>query len=119
MKPEIAKLWIEDLRSGEFEQCQGYLTRRDEDGEFDCCLGVLCKRAAKEGVELITTISDGIVCYNSKANMPPDEVLAWAGLSNQDADGFAHMNDADYATFNEIAVEVEYMYLKGGENNNG
>jgi hypothetical protein len=29
------------------------------------------------------------------------------------------MNDADYATFNEIAVEVEHMYLKGGENNNG
>jgi hypothetical protein len=119
MKPEIAKLWIKDLRSDEFEQCQGYLTKRTEDGDMDCCLGVLCKRAAKEGVELITTISDGIVCYNSREATPPNEVMIWAGLSGQDAEWFASLNDVDYATFNDIATVIEHMYLKGGENNNG
>jgi hypothetical protein len=120
MKPEIAKLWIEDLRSGAYEQCQGTLRKNTEDGPKHCCLGVLCERAIKEGVEIITDIDEyGDYTYNGRSCMPPEVVHEWSGLNGDDPEDFAAMNDINGKTFAEIADEAERRFLKGGENNNG
>jgi hypothetical protein len=46
MNPDVKQMWLKDLRSGEFEQGQGYLRAEDK----YCCLGVLCEIAVREGV---------------------------------------------------------------------
>lgn len=46
MKPEIKARWVENLRSGKYEQGRGVLRK---DSEY-CCLGVLCEMAAEEGI---------------------------------------------------------------------
>ena len=45
LKPAIKTKWLEDLRSGDFEQTQEVLF----DGEAYCCLGVLSVQMAKLG----------------------------------------------------------------------
>lgn len=43
MKKEVAKAWVEALRSGKYKQGKGWL-RQEEPGVEPtfCCLGVLC-----------------------------------------------------------------------------
>ena len=51
MKREIAEKWTAALRSGEYEQGQGQLHKRNiEFPDCFCCLGVLCELAVEEGV---------------------------------------------------------------------
>lgn len=124
LKPEIKALWIEALRSGEYEQGQEYLN--SEKGF--CCLGVLCDIAIKEGVipdwrekpepqaygqghELIA-----VKWVLGSASLLPREVHDWAGLKRDDefstlgylGDGtsLASMND-NGSTFAEIADVIE------------
>lgn len=49
IKPEIKKLWIENLRSGEYHQTVGCLkAEKIDDLEVGyCCLGVLCETVSK------------------------------------------------------------------------
>jgi hypothetical protein len=48
MKRKIKKLWLEALRSGEFQQNTGKLTNADRTKH--CCLGVLCELGVREGI---------------------------------------------------------------------
>lgn len=51
MNPEIKALWLEALRSGEYEQGEGWLKQMPDDGPAEyCCLGVLCDLAEKAGI---------------------------------------------------------------------
>ena len=59
MKSEIKKLWVEALRSGEYQQCKGVL----HDSNGYCCLGVLTELYRK-------TTGDG-EWVNSKDNIAP------------------------------------------------
>lgn len=46
-------LWTEALESGEYKQGEGYLRKRNPDGEETfCCLGVACEVAIKDGLDL-------------------------------------------------------------------
>jgi hypothetical protein len=45
MKPEIKKMWLEALRSGQYKQGGGAL--RPHGGNEFCCLGVLCNLHAQ------------------------------------------------------------------------
>jgi hypothetical protein len=47
LKPEIKTLWLEALRSGQYEQ--GVAALRSAENKF-CCLGVLCDIAAKHNM---------------------------------------------------------------------
>lgn len=40
---EARKEWVKALRSGEYEQCQSYLSLREGDKTGYCCLGVACE----------------------------------------------------------------------------
>lgn len=89
LKPEVKQLWLEGLRSGDFQQCSGTLSN----GVGYCCLGVLSELAHRQGVltreEQINTwrpVSGGdtrsetSVHYGaySATNYLPREVADWA-----------------------------------------
>lgn len=120
MKPEIAKIWVEALRSGEYEQCTSVL--RSTDNKF-CCLGVLCELAVKEGVIGPPEINNqtsyyiydkvnngGSVTYLKRGIYPPYEVTYWAGLHNRYGEycntSLAEHND-NGMTFDQIADIIE------------
>lgn len=88
-----AKKWVEALRSGEFKQGKHVLRAITEAGVFDCCLGVACVIAQRNGVELIVerkpmneaihgaerSIAE-IDTFNGMTQVLPDVVKDWLGL---------------------------------------
>lgn len=97
MKPEIAKIWVEALRSGEYEQGRNNLNCENK----FCCLGVLCELAIKNGLKIKKQIGhyDQVVIYNCKSTYPPAEVIEWAGMwsrygvFNGETNSLANLND--------------------------
>ena len=127
MNPEIKAMWIDALRSSEYEQGAGHLHTGYINGkEYFCCLGVLCDIAIKNGVVLDVEIqsSDGGAVrwmYNGCTEYLPLAVAEWAGITTQgwfdlvlSPDGekeiarqtLAELNDEGYS-FGEIAEEIE------------
>jgi hypothetical protein len=57
MDPDVRDAWVAALRSGEFAQTTGKLTRVVRTGvdapTGHCCLGVLCELARRAGVPLV------------------------------------------------------------------
>ena len=124
MNKEIAKKWVEALRSGEYEQ--GRRALRSGDSKY-CCLGVLCKIVEKEvdGRWLPVYNENGDYGFSTPEN-------TWAGMPGSDVDTFvngkggddyiynyayngretdlASLND-DGVTFDEIATLIEERYL--------
>ena len=101
-------LWLEALRSGEYEQGHGQL----RDGDSFCCLGVLCALHAEQTRE--GGFCDGVyVVYGAQAKRqyPPDSVEKWADLSAQDGRELWHRNDGNDTyhrhSFAEIADYIE------------
>lgn len=87
MNPEIKALWLEALRSGEYEQGTSYLNMN---GQF-CCLGVLCDIAVRQGVAVavatyydygIKADSSAVVYYDGDPTTLPLSVRGWAGLDH-------------------------------------
>jgi hypothetical protein len=114
MNKAVARKWVDALRSGEYQQTHKVLTQITEDGEFDCCLGVLCKLALQDGIELdIMTIDysrEGMVkTYNGDEALPPNVIRQWAGFEpcSEDVSRYAEMNDELGCTFAQIADAIE------------
>lgn len=119
MNPEVKKLWLQALRSGEYTQGTGVLrTRNDE----YCCLGVLCEIAAQQGVIPPPTQQRGgfttprAYFYDEASHYLSPRVMEWAGLSSQTGIrpeslgvSLAVLND-DGSSFKEIAdiIEAEF-----------
>ena len=83
MNPDIKAKWLEDLRSGEFTQGKGYLTRVTPDGEKDCCWGLLCRLAVTAGIIGAGQYDDDAedaISYDGGIEMPTEKVLDWAGI---------------------------------------
>lgn len=114
MRADRAKLWVEELRSGKYEQAQASL--RTEDDKF-CCLGVLCELAVAEGILEPPTLqgfsrdyyyqSDGF----KTSTYLPESVQKWAGMSTRAGefnvnDSLAERND-NGMDFNGIADLIE------------
>ena len=113
MKPEIKKLWVEALKSGEFKQDTGGL--RTDKGY--CCLGVLCELHRQS----VTPTADGWkggkwLRYDGEVLYLPPSVMEWAGIKdsnpiiNPDPDS-NYKNAASYndngATFKTIAKLIK------------
>lgn len=114
MKPEIKALWLEALRSGEYDQTKGWLAVPKDDGAVGyCCLGVLCDIAVKQGVEVPVTksISGKALGYGADANNMslPREVMDWAGLPNDPVvatpDGISEAHTSTTITLAELNDE--------------
>lgn len=81
MKPEIAKLWVEALRSGEYQQTTSVLEAKGE----QCCLGVLCRLAIKYGVAMQEWIAEpGNTVFDGHDGCLPVPVMEWAGVKNEE-----------------------------------
>lgn len=112
MNGSVKRWWIRALRNPELKQTKGALREALPDGNSAyCCLGVLCdlrdRRVWMEpdaGADKYTWEGD----RGSDAEMPPDEVLEWAGLNYHDAQRLAGWND-DGWTFEQIAEAVESL----------
>ncbi len=115
MRPGIAKLWIEALRSGRYEQGTGSL--RETEGKY-CCLGVLCDLAATRGVGLWEPTSNRDVPYSflGSDDTLPKKVMEWAGMSSNDGSfggedptesSLMNLNDNSRFDFKQIANVIE------------
>lgn len=124
MKPEIKKIWVEALNSGEYKQGQKMLCQENEDGTASfCCLGVLCDLAEKQKIVTHRTVEGIDYKRRSYGNerldrefFLPYDVVMWAGLQENDPrvqlpesgnwDTLSAMND-EGKSFSEIAKAIE------------
>jgi hypothetical protein len=112
MNHQVKQLWLEALRSGEYEQGTVVLKSKNA----FCCLGVLCDIHRKvtsngqwrpvSGHSFYAYDTGGIGCH-----LPPRDVVSWAEL---DADNpyvgvgqISCINDVDRLSFLEIADLIE------------
>jgi len=113
MNKRKKKLWLEALRSGEYEKCTGQL---HIPGDGYCCLGVLCDLHRKDTGKGKWTI-DGqyMVGDYFRTGFLPDEVQKWAGLTQHNiylpnGRTIVKMNDYDEGktySFKDIADTLE------------
>lgn len=113
MNKDVAKKWVKALRSGRYQQAQGFL--KDDTGY--CCLGVLCDLYSKETKKGRFAFDDktGEIQFmgdDNESEVLPDEVKEWAGMQTSKGelsskiDTLADRNDCG-ATFTEIASIIE------------
>jgi hypothetical protein len=111
MLNENAKKWVAALRSGKYKQGKGKL--HDVDDKY-CCLGIACKVAMENGVELNKKYNadDLWYTYDGKSTYLPSSVLLWLRLRNgrggcpDYSTDLAAYNDTGI-TFNQIADIIE------------
>lgn len=111
MNPTIKQRWVEELRSGKYQQGKGHL--RDS-GEMYCCLGVLCDIIEPGAWKLDPGQTDVYMHGKGHETLPSDTVLTMAGLPGRDSayydeviDVLVTMNDTYNNTFSEIADWIE------------
>lgn len=76
MKQEIADLWIQALKSGEYKQTRRALRQ----GDAFCCLGVLCDLHSKHSGEKWYMDQSGDGWYLHNTGLLPEPVFTWAGM---------------------------------------
>lgn len=109
MNTRVKQVWIEALRGGEYEQCNGALALNGDDFDSFCCLGVLtniyCEETA-QGFDDVATNREGLPL----GTLPP-AVVNWAGLGSDNPivgdDTLVECNDNRHKTFPEIADLIE------------
>jgi hypothetical protein len=101
--------WVAALRSGAYKQGQKQLRR---EGDFFCCLGVLCDLVSPNGWLPGYYDSDQGGAYfgygygaNTNSSMPSDAMLADVDLPGVIASDLATMNDEG----NTFAVIADYI----------
>lgn len=123
MKPEVKKVFLDALRSGEYEQGTGRLALVKDDGVVSyCCLGVLSAEGAKAGVcnplelsdyftddqaekEWVIKASDNEDGVEYVYAYPPQSIYDWAGLTSEDGTALANINDKN----DSFAEVIEYI----------
>lgn len=135
MDPKIKAMWVEALRSGEYQQCDGRLRMESEDGEKFCCLGVLTDLYFKANPDdpersnwdnfafvIEPSLKHGYERPDRVSDLLPIRVARWAGLPfthdvgtgktdvavlvGNDNEFLADLND-NGSTFSEIARFIE------------
>lgn len=130
MNKAVGRKWVKALRSGEYEQTTGRLSRTNQhtDSASFCCLGVLCELALEEGV-ITKSLDPDAASYtygdsdDGDDMFPTVKVAAWSGMADwvvedPDADpdfdepeiGLATLNDDRGLSFTEIADLIESTY---------
>jgi hypothetical protein len=111
MRKEIADLWCEALRSGEFPQGMGYL---DKSGKV-CILGVLVNLAMCMGVCDFTPVKDK-GAFDNELGRVPVSVKEWAEMYGQNGEirgeflNLTWYNDFGGYDFTELADIIEENY---------
>lgn len=104
MDAAVKEKWVEALRSGKYEQGQGYLRRADDSM---CCLGVLCDLVEPDRW-LATFRFSGALSHRraDASSLPTVDFLDMVDLGEENARHLAVMNDLG-VTFAEIARYIE------------
>lgn len=115
------QLWLDALRSGNFRQTTGALHKRDGYGDSFCCLGVACKIAQDNGVDVTSVTDHDVVIYDGERGYLPRSVQDWLGIKHSNGgvkarplygdsrNGFyslVTLNDKEFS-FGEIADIIE------------
>ena len=135
MKIDIAKQWVDALKSGTYQQGQGKLHATDINGTcMYCCLGVLCDLYMQQNpdeldVKVVTRKSDvnlqhtqmlsigddSITVYDNDSLVLPLRVREWAGMhdalgrftnASHAQDSLAELNDHGMS-FAKLADVIE------------
>lgn len=125
MDPEKKAKWVEDLRSGNFQQGKGalhsVLTLGDGTQRHTfCCLGVFAEQAVAAGACERNLCVNYYIYFDPENpedrdfSVLPNVIAKWAGLADtsphvQDGGGsaLATINDHSELTFSEIADLIE------------
>lgn len=106
MKPDVKQAWLTALRSGDYQQGQGYLRQGDQ----YCCLGVLCdlygKAVGPEWEEDHRYDAQQVHSMHCVDTTLPIQVQRWADLMSPNPLDLAALND-DGSTFEELANIIE------------
>lgn len=108
MRLEVAQLWCEALRSGEFIQGKGFLDK----GRSHCAMGVLVNLAMTLGVCDYQSVKDK-GAFDNETGRIPKSVQEWAEMYGQNGEikgefvTLSGMNDVFDYTFTEIADIIE------------
>jgi hypothetical protein len=107
MKPDVKQAWLTALRSGDYQQGEGYLRQGDQ----YYCLGVLCdlygKAVGPEWEEDHRYYAEPVHSMCRHDTTLPSEVQEWAGIPGKPNPlDLAGMND-NGATFEELANIIE------------
>lgn len=106
MNADVKELWINALRSGEYEQGEGALRVRLDDGSYGfCCLGVLCDIYREETGEGEWSLDRSFL---GESEYLPTKVRLWAGLRDsnpviKESDDF----NSELADINDNGVDFE------------
>ena len=103
---ENVRKWVAALRSGKYEQGQKRL--RSMSNKF-CCLGVACDLYDPEKWVPIEDLDS--VRHLGHGARPDFDVLDYFGLDEDTIIPLMQMNDAEGATFNQIADYIEAKLL--------
>ena len=102
MKPDVKQAWLTALRSGDYQQGQGYLRQGDQ----YCCLGVLCDLYGKAVGPEWEESGEGYYMLNRDSVLPP-KVQEWAGIPGRPNPlCLTSLND-NGTTFKELANIIE------------
>ena len=98
MKPDIKKLYIEELESGKYKQGFGKNRNESKDGTvLWCAFGVLTH----------LWVINNLITPEVFRRSDWSDLCQWAGISNEDITSIALKNDRERLTFSEIAEYVE------------
>ena len=97
---QVIDLWVKALRSGKYKQTQRTL----QDATGFCCLGVLCDLSAKDGGRQ-WDLTQCTPRFAGKLSFPPDYINDYLGLSHEQAEELAVLNDRGH-DFKEIATKI-------------
>ena len=102
MKPDIKQAWLTALRSGDYQQGQGYLRQGDQ----YCCLGVLCDLYGKAVGPEWEAADDDVHAMHGTESSLPFRVQEWARIASPNPLDLVEMND-NGSTFEELANIIE------------
>lgn len=116
MNERVKKLWIEALRSGEYQQGTNWLKSTEQGNDSYCCLGVLCElfrveTGQGEWIEQDKFWFEFDVNGSNSAAVLPAPVMTWAGIGDRNpllgrTKAASNLNDTG-KSFNYIADRIE------------
>lgn len=102
MNPEVKKIWLKALKSGEYKK--GIQSLRSYDDEV-CSLGVLCNLHAITHPKFASKETDPTV-YDSRSGFLGNNVIKWSKVGMVEQSRLIHLNDT-YKTFGPVIKFIE------------
>lgn len=104
---ELRTKWLENLRSGKYEQGRSALKQYNK----YCCLGVLCETAIQLGIPIAVDQDHSLTRYEGCSMSLPEKLQEMIQISDNNLDTLMYMNDNECRPFEEIANYIEAAKL--------